>query len=112
MCILVLLQQESGSDVLFLPALDFVLAWREGCLSLDSGGQPKPLPALSSVSRPVSKSSECASTKGELGLEAVEGQGGKHTDFGGGQKSPLFWGGPSVVTATCPAGRRSLALLH
>lgn len=83
-------------------------------VALNPGGWPQPLAALSSVSLSVSKASEFASTKGELSLEAVEAQGGKPTDFGRGvgQKSPLFWGSPSVVTATCPAGLRSLALLH
>lgn len=103
LCVLVLLRLESGSDVLSLPALDFVLAWREGCLSLDSGGWPKPLPALSSVSRPVSKSSEFASTKGELGLEAVEGQGGKPTDFRG-TEVPLVLGKSFSGDSHLPSG--------
>lgn len=75
-------------DQMFSLSLPWTLFFLHGeRVALNPGGWPKPLPALSSISRSVSKSSEFASTKRELGLEAVAGQGGKPTDFGGG------WGG-------------------
>lgn len=75
-------------DQMFSLSLSWTLFLHGERVALDPGGWPKPLPALSSVSRPVSKSSEFASTKGGLGLEAVEGQGGKPTDFGGDRSPP------------------------
>lgn len=86
LCVLVLLQQESGSDVLSLPALDFVFAWREGCLRSWRMAQATSSSELCFTT--VSKSSEFASTKGELDLEAVEGLGGKPTDFRGDRSPP------------------------
>lgn len=77
-------------------------------VALGLGGWPRPLPARKPVSLSVSKSSEFASIKGELGLEAVEGQGEQPTD--GGRGHPCSGGVLQQRQPPAQAGLGSLAL--
>lgn len=97
-------------DQMFSLSLPWTLFFLHGeRVALNPGGWPKPLPALSSISRSVSKYSEFASTKRELGLEAVEDQGGKPTYLGGGTgqdgtEFPLVLGQSFIGDSHLPSG--------